>query len=131
MKISKLRLARMQKEEKRWKELGLLKSPPPPPPWTEEQINKLERMHAIVEKIIYGQEYSINLVFELLSFEYLFDVRSLRMMDLRSKAVRYKALRQRAAKEKLWGKMYRIIYELGMEVASLRRSRERGGTSDQ
>ena len=102
-----------------------------PRAWTNEELKRIDRMREIVDSLIYQNVRDIDLIFELLSFEYLFERCSQRMPLLRIKTTHYRELTQKAAKEKVWQQIYELINGIQTELNLLRASKERGGTSDQ
>jgi hypothetical protein len=125
-----MRLAALE-EERRWEEYRRKNPLPPPPPWTDGQLAELDRMRSILNELLYGQSRDINLISEFLRYSYLFDGISMSLLELARKSAHYRELEQYAAKEKLWGKMHGLLYGLQLELDSLRRRRERGGTGVQ
>jgi hypothetical protein len=133
MGISKRRKAIKEAEaeaNRKWEEHIRLNPPPPPPPWTADELKKFDRMSQILDDLTYGQSQDIDLVFELLGYEYLLQY-SLRMMAIRRMAAHYRELAQYAAKANLWAKIYDNLSGLNTEVSLARSSRERGGAGVQ
>ena len=88
-------------------------------------------MKTILDALLHSNSRDVELVFEFLSHSFLFENSSQRVPILRIRAEHYRTLKQPAAKENQWRKIYDILYGLTIELDSLRRRRERGGTGVQ
>ena len=87
-------------------------------------------MSAIMHDVIHGMSREPNLIVELVSLGHsCLPHGSMRHWNLQRKIKHYVTLEQAAAKDKLWRKMYDIIYGLQTEVSLSRAARERSGAT--
>jgi hypothetical protein len=117
--------------EKLWLEEQRKNPPPPPPAWIDSQLADFDKMESLLDRLWLSTSHDIDSLSDFLRLSHYFQGNSMRILDLQRKISHFRTLQQDAAKEKLWVKIHHNFIGLKTELNSLRRSRERDGTSDQ
>ena len=84
------------------------KKTPPPRPGTRHELDQMDQVKKLLNKLLSGQTQDINSVFETLRFSNFFLAESSRILDLQRRASLHKELKQDATKEKLWKQIHAI-----------------------